>query len=474
MLARALSFRTVAKPQGPNGRRTSRKASPTSLRKYSTDEDGAEETTIERVHKLDLMPSGKSELTANISERNHKKIMQGTLHSTKETIFVILASGIAVILAVKAIGQGIKCQAYECTRVFVAFVYIFLAVALLMIVAGAILLFLIARAQLQWAQLAVLKGSSATRLLQTFGPAIDAWCMATFWLFSAMLIFQLILSHSAGLCDAHSQEAFASMCLDPPLGGGFYFVAPVLAQAVIHNLPILHILVSLAALFVTTVATANDLMAGPAFRSAFFQWLFTVVALGTCSLSMHAAAIESFSLYMSAMKKTRLMAQCDEKLQNEVFNHKIDLALVYEILPPEVVDCLREGVRPEAKRFDIVTVFFSDIVGFTDISSKCEETKVMEMLNDLYTVMDYVTSVFDLYKVETIGDAYMVTGGIKEDQMGGSTHAKLVASFAVIVRQVVAALIRNPVDGEPVRIRIGLHSGPTVAGVVGSLMPRCK
>jgi hypothetical protein len=90
------------------------------------------------------------------------------------------------------------------------------------------------------------------------------------------------------------------------------------------------------------------------------------------------------------------------------------------------------------------------------------------MLNNLYTVMDYCTSLFPLYKVETIGDAYMVVGGLP---VKDKNHAQQIADFALLVQKAVQA-VKSPIDGTPIRIRIGLHSGSVMAGVVGNLMPR--
>jgi guanylate cyclase 2F len=122
----------------------------------------------------------------------------------------------------------------------------------------------------------------------------------------------------------------------------------------------------------------------------------------------------------------------------------------------------------EPEEFPEVTIFFSDVEGFTTICSKVSPVEVVRMLNNLYTVMDYCTSLFPLYKVETIGDAYMVVGGLP---VKDKNHAQQIADFALLVQTAVQA-VKSPIDGTPIRIRIGLHSGSVMAGVVGNLMPR--
>lgn len=143
-------------------------------------------------------------------------------------------------------------------------------------------------------------------------------------------------------------------------------------------------------------------------------------------------------------------------------------AIINSLLPRAVSDALKQGIKVEPELFDNVTLFFSDVEGFTSICSECSPMKVFDMLNELYTVMDYCTTLFPLYKVETIGDAYMASGGLPERDVN---HAQHIADFALMVRA-VCLLVRNPITGEPLRIRIGIHSGPVMAGVVGNLMPR--
>ncbi|KAJ1486161.1 adenylyl cyclase, partial [Baffinella frigidus] len=115
-----------------------------------------------------------------------------------------------------------------------------------------------------------------------------------------------------------------------------------------------------------------------------------------------------------------------------------------------------------------VTILFSDIVGFTDISSRNKPQQVCNMLDELYTCFDTISSFFDVYKVETIGDAYMIAGGIVGDL---SKHATAVADMAFAMHA-GAKLISAPHTGEPLCIRVGVHTGPAMTGVVGIKMPR--
>ncbi|XP_074860705.1 guanylate cyclase soluble subunit beta-2-like [Carettochelys insculpta] len=143
-------------------------------------------------------------------------------------------------------------------------------------------------------------------------------------------------------------------------------------------------------------------------------------------------------------------------------------ALLYAMLPKHVANQLKEGKRVEAGEFKECTILFSDVVTFTNICAQCEPIEIVLMLNSMYLRFDRLTTVHDVYKVETIGDAYMVVGGVP---VPVSTHAERVANFALGI-VIAAKEVKNPVSGSPIQIRVGIHTGPVLAGVVGEKMPR--
>ncbi|XP_019634643.1 PREDICTED: guanylate cyclase soluble subunit beta-2-like [Branchiostoma belcheri] len=142
--------------------------------------------------------------------------------------------------------------------------------------------------------------------------------------------------------------------------------------------------------------------------------------------------------------------------------------LLETMLPRPVAEQLRDGKKVEAASYDEVTILFSDVVTFTNICSECKPTQVVTMLNDMYLRFDRLTTVHDVYKVETIGDAYMVTGGLP---IPIRTHAERVVNMGLAMH-LAAANVKSPATGKILQIRVGIHSGPTVAGVVGEKMPR--
>ena len=131
--------------------------------------------------------------------------------------------------------------------------------------------------------------------------------------------------------------------------------------------------------------------------------------------------------------------------------------LLKKILPEKIVNDLKNNVQVEPQYFDSSTIFFSDIESFTTICSSIKPIGVVNLLNRLYTAMDAVGSFFPTYKIETVGDAYVCVSGLPEKN---TNHAVNIANFALVVRD-MTKLVPSPIDkNTPIRIRIGLHTGP--------------
>ncbi|KAF7217725.1 atrial natriuretic peptide receptor 2-like [Nothobranchius furzeri] len=142
----------------------------------------------------------------------------------------------------------------------------------------------------------------------------------------------------------------------------------------------------------------------------------------TSILNNLLSRMEQYANNLENLVEERTQAYLEEKRKAE--------NLLYQILPHSVAEQLKRGETVQAEAFDSVTIYFSDIVGFTSLSAESTPLQVVTLLNDLYTCFDAIIDNFDVYKVETIGDAYMVVSGL------------------------------------PVR------NGPVCAGVVGLKMPR--
>jgi adenylate cyclase len=134
--------------------------------------------------------------------------------------------------------------------------------------------------------------------------------------------------------------------------------------------------------------------------------------------------------------------------------------LLLNILPPPIADRLKQAPGVIADRFDAVTVLFADIVGFTELAAGVAPEVLVGMLNEVFSRFDQLAEQHGLEKIKTIGDSYMAVGGLP---MPRSDHASAVAAMALDMQAVVHSL-----SGGALCVRIGIHSGPVVAGVIGT------
>uniref|UniRef100_A0A803VKK0 Guanylate cyclase n=1 Tax=Ficedula albicollis TaxID=59894 RepID=A0A803VKK0_FICAL len=158
--------------------------------------------------------------------------------------------------------------------------------------------------------------------------------------------------------------------------------------------------------------------------------------------------------------------------RTELYKAERDRAdrLNFMLLPRPVVKSLKETGRVEPELFEEVTIYFSDIVGFTTLCKYSTPMEVVDMLNDIYKNFDHILDHHDVYKVETIGDAYMVVSGLPK--RNGNRHAVDISMMALDILSFMGSFELRHLPGLPVWIRIGIHSGPCAAGVVGIKMPR--
>lgn len=138
-------------------------------------------------------------------------------------------------------------------------------------------------------------------------------------------------------------------------------------------------------------------------------------------------------------------------------------ALLLNVLPGPIATRLKAGEEPIADGYDEVTVLFADVVDFTGVSAKASPAQVVRILNAVFSDLDALAARHGLEKIKTIGDAYMVVGGLPASR---PDHAEAVAEMALDIQRVLAD--RRGPTGEPLRARIGINTGPVVAGVIGT------
>ena len=157
----------------------------------------------------------------------------------------------------------------------------------------------------------------------------------------------------------------------------------------------------------------------------------------------------------------RQIARAEAALENEYDRSE---ALLANILPSGIAERLKGPARGEiADRYDDASILFADIAGFTAQSSTTSPTELVRFLDRLYSALDDLVDRHGLEKIKTTGDSYMVVSGVPQVR---TDHARALARFALEMVDVAATVAG--LDGGAVPLRIGIASGPVVAGVVGS------
>jgi adenylate cyclase len=137
-------------------------------------------------------------------------------------------------------------------------------------------------------------------------------------------------------------------------------------------------------------------------------------------------------------------------------------ALLHNIIPPEVAERLKQNPKVIADSHRQVTILFTDIVGFTEIAGRSTPETLVTLLNRIFSEFDALVDELDCEKIKTIGDAYMVVAGLPTSK---ADHAQSIAQLAL--KMLAAAERASHETGENLQVRIGIHSGPVVAGVIG-------
>jgi adenylate cyclase len=138
--------------------------------------------------------------------------------------------------------------------------------------------------------------------------------------------------------------------------------------------------------------------------------------------------------------------------------------LLLNVLPAPIAERLKQGEGVIADAFPEVTVLFADLVDFTRRSQQVSPAQVVAALNELFSAFDRLAQRQGVEKIKTIGDAYMVAGGLPQPR---PDHAQAVAELALAMREEVAR--RTDPSGQPLAVRIGIDTGPVEAGVIGTV-----
>jgi class 3 adenylate cyclase len=140
--------------------------------------------------------------------------------------------------------------------------------------------------------------------------------------------------------------------------------------------------------------------------------------------------------------------------------------LLLNILPETIADRLKQKPETIADNFTEVTILFADIVGFTKLSARVSPTELVNLLNEIFSEFDGLADRWNLEKIKTIGDAYMVVGGLPDPS---DDHAASIAEMALDMQAAIAHFNEKYANShdQPIDIRIGINTGAVVAGVIG-------
>ena len=305
----------------------------------------------------------------------------------------------------------------------------------------------------------LLGGAFHAAFLLIFAP-IDQWLLAYFNTFSVLVFALAAILHLRG----YITTAFTLTALEVPVHGalatvilgsesGFYFfLAATPIAAWVYPFFARRLRIFIAALFSLAFAflaaysvyfeAISPLSDGWAFGFTMANALGFIIIVGGW-----------IGLYNNAMLRAEAaLAAAHERSEK----------LLRNILPAAIADRLKGEARTIGDSHEAATVLFADIVNFTEIARRMPAAALVNLLNDIFSDFDDLAETHGLEKIKTIGDAYMVAGGLPEAQ---SDHAARIARFALAMRDAVA---KHRDDQEaPVQIRIGINSGPVVAGVIG-------
>jgi adenylate cyclase len=190
--------------------------------------------------------------------------------------------------------------------------------------------------------------------------------------------------------------------------------------------------------------TRQDNPLPPAVVTGFF-------VLNMCAVSSIVIVILNY-FNQQKIEAYRLLRIEQEKAEN----------LLLDMLPKEIAAILKNEKRTIADQFDGASILFADLVGFTTLTASLAPVEMVNLLNQIFTFFDSLVEKYQLEKIRTIGDNYMVAAGVPRPR---TDHAQVLASMALEMQAYISAL--PLIDGKAIQFRIGINSGAVIGGVIG-------
>jgi len=258
----------------------------------------------------------------------------------------------------------------------------------------------------------------------------------------------------------------------------FNFLVLLISCFEIVRLSLLSVKNKVSGGWIIIVGSLVFIVAGPVLEQLFNSLGTTKPFVVTIChrISFYLSLPVSLSIFLARQSVTNnlLLARQRDELDLEVQERTKELRiekqksddLLLNILPEEVANELKEKGSADAKQFEMVTVMFTDFKGFTQISEKLSPSQLVEEIHICFKAFDAIIAKHNIEKIKTIGDAYMCAGGLP---VSNETHAIDVVKAAIEIRQFMQEHVaqKKLANQEVFEIRIGIHTGPVVAGIVG-------
>jgi class 3 adenylate cyclase len=166
--------------------------------------------------------------------------------------------------------------------------------------------------------------------------------------------------------------------------------------------------------------------------------------------------------YRRLLERNAAFAQLEQSLAELGREREKSERLLHNILPATIAERLKNGEATIAESFSDVTVLFADLSGFTEFSEYVDPQQVVGLLDEIFSTFDHLAHAHGVEKIKTIGDAYMAVSGLPVPR---PDHAEAMAVMAIGMQDAFRSVMRN--RGLALELRIGMHSGPVAAGVIG-------
>ena len=289
---------------------------------------------------------------------------------------------------------------------------------------------------------------------QSFGYLgfVNLGTAALFAVIPLLYRFGELIAPLAFITVAYAATTFLCWHLGTGTGVQFYFLIAAVAAVMVLGIERIGLAITAAAIGISLVIALEFTV--PSNTGAEPAWFITVgFIINAISAGVLAVAIVWYGL--------RQIASAEEAMEQEYARSE---ALLANILPATIAERLKDGSRSViADKFDDASILFADIAGYTERASDTAPEELVAFLDTLYTSLDALVTRHGLEKIKTSGDAYIVVSGVPQLR---PDHLEALADLALDIADTVAGLTDS--RGRAVPLRIGLASGPLVAGVVGS------